>query len=58
MNYTRFLNAYSDHRNLEAKQRGQLFQGIAALIEKEYGGIIIKQYLSVLYFAKKFRRPV
>ncbi len=51
--YIRLLNTYSDHRNLDANKRGQLLQEIAALIDKEYSGVIIKQYLAVLYFAKK-----
>jgi SAM-dependent methyltransferase len=51
--YLRLLNTYSDHRNLAAEQRAQLFQGIADLIETKYGGTITKPYLAVLYLAKK-----
>jgi SAM-dependent methyltransferase len=53
MTYIRLLNTYSDHRNLEARKQEQLFQEIAALIEKEHGGVITKRYLSILHIAKK-----
>ena len=53
--YIRLLNTYSDHRNLEEHKRTQLFQEIAALIEKEYGGVVTKHYLSILNFAKNTR---
>ncbi|MFL5807851.1 MAG: class I SAM-dependent methyltransferase [Roseiflexaceae bacterium] len=51
--HIRLLNTYSDHRALATERQTQLFQGIADLIETAYGGTIIKQYLAVLYLAKK-----
>ena len=51
--YLKLLNTFSDHRSLEASKRDQLYAGIRNLIEEEYGGSIVRPYLSVLYIAKK-----
>jgi SAM-dependent methyltransferase len=51
--YVRLLNTYSNYRNLEADKRERLFREITTFIERRHGGIITKQYLAVLYFAKK-----
>ena len=50
--YIRVLNTYSSHRDLDSAARERLFQGIAELIDAEFGGCIIKGYLSVLYVAR------
>lgn len=51
--YLRLLNTYSDHLALDERKRQKLFEGIGELIEREYGGIITRPYLSVLYIAQK-----
>ncbi len=51
--YIKLLNTYSDHRCLDKKRRKKLFNDIRTLIEDEYGGRIIRPYLTVLYIAKK-----
>jgi len=51
--YLKLLNTYSDHRNLDEERRSKLFTGVATLIEEEFGGTIVRPYLSVLYLAKK-----
>jgi ubiquinone/menaquinone biosynthesis C-methylase UbiE len=51
--YLALLNTYSDHRAMEASRREGLFAGIAGLIERRYGGQVMKDYLAVLYLAKK-----
>lgn len=53
--YLRLLNTFSDHRNLDKARRSRLFNGVGALIEKEFGGTITRPYLSVLYIAEKRR---
>lgn len=51
--YLRVLNTYSGHRSLRDDSRERLFRGIADLIDSEYGGRIVKGYLTTLYFAPK-----
>lgn len=51
--YLALLNTYSDHRALDAGRREALFTGIASLIDRRYGGQIAKDYLAVLYLARK-----
>jgi SAM-dependent methyltransferase len=48
----RLLSTYSGHINLDSTARERLFRGIAELIDAEFGGRIIKGYLSVLYVAR------
>ncbi len=47
------LNTYSDNRAMEADRRNGLFAGIADLIDQHYGGQVTKDYLAVLYLARK-----
>jgi SAM-dependent methyltransferase len=54
--YLRLLNTYSNYRNLEERTRMQLFHDIADLIDHKYNGTVIKEYLAVLYLAKKRTR--
>ncbi len=49
--YTRLLSTYSNHINLNDASRERLLNGIAELIDTEFGGRVIKGYLSVLYVA-------
>lgn len=49
--YLRLLNTYSDHRQLEPATRARLFERLAAHIEKDYGGSVLRPYLSVLFLA-------
>jgi SAM-dependent methyltransferase len=51
--YIKLLNTYSNHRCLDRDRRERLFNGIRALIEDEYGGRVIRPYLTVLYITKK-----
>lgn len=50
--YLRLLNTYSDILVMEEGARRSMFQGIADLIERRYGGQVEKHYLAVLYLAK------
>ena len=49
--YLKLLDTYPDHYTLPTDRRQRLYQGIAALIDGEFGGEIAKQYLTVLYLA-------
>jgi SAM-dependent methyltransferase len=51
--YLRVLNTYSGHRSLRADRRKRLFRGIADLIDSEFGGRIVKGYLTTLYVAHR-----
>jgi SAM-dependent methyltransferase len=51
--YLRVLNTYSGHRSLRADRRERLFRGIANLIDSEFGGRIVKGYLTTLYAAHR-----
>jgi ubiquinone/menaquinone biosynthesis C-methylase UbiE len=51
--YLRLLNTYSDHRMLSENQRKELFTGLADLIDLRYGGQVVKDYLGVLYLARR-----
>ena len=46
--YVDLLGTYSDHINLPASERRDLFSGIADLIDREYGGRVVKHYETVL----------
>ncbi len=51
--YLRVLSTYSGHIGLDEESRERLFRGIARLIEDEYGGRIVKGYLTTLYVARR-----
>lgn len=51
--YIKLLNTYSPHLSLEENRRSLLYGEIAELIEKEFGGVVTRPYLSVLYIARK-----
>lgn len=49
--YLNLLNTYSDHLNLTAEVRQDLFAAIRELIEV-YGGIVTRPYVTVLFLAQ------
>lgn len=49
--YLRVLSTYSGHIALDPASRERLFRGISDLIEREYGGRIVKGYATTLYVA-------
>ncbi len=51
--YLALLNTYSDNRAMETDRREGLFAGIADLIEQRFDGPVTKDYLAVLYLARK-----
>jgi hypothetical protein len=51
--YLQVLNTYSGHRSLGNHARERLFQGIADLIDQQFGGSITKGYLTALYAAHR-----
>lgn len=51
--YLRLINTYSNYRSLVEDSRTRLFHGIADLLDRRYGGTITKDYLAVLYLARK-----
>ena len=53
--YLRILSTYSGHRSLNDDTRKRLFHGIADLIDSEFGGRIVKGYLTTLYVANPKR---
>jgi len=51
--YVALLDTYSDHRGLDAETRERLLHGIGELIERRFGGRIVKEYLAILYLARR-----
>jgi len=51
--YIDVLNTYSGHRSLPPEQRQCLFDSIAELIDTQYGGRIVKGYLTLLCCARR-----
>ncbi len=54
--YITLLNTFSDHRALQVEKRRELFTGISQLIDSDYGGYVIRPYVSVLFTAQKYSR--
>ncbi len=50
--YLGLLDTYSDHRALPGDRKRKLYDEISRVIER-MGGTIAKDYLAVLYLAKK-----
>lgn len=50
--YIDLLNTYSDHLDLNLEIRKRLFEGIKNHIENQFGGRVLKEYLTVLYLAR------
>ncbi len=53
--YLRLLNTFSGHLTLDAARREALYDGIASIVDDEFGGAIDRPYLSVLYIARAQR---
>jgi len=51
--YIDLLGTYSDHISLTAVERSNLFSGIEDLIDREYGGRVLKHYETVLRLRRK-----
>ena len=51
--YTNLLNTFSDHRQLDEPICKQLFDEIRTLIDTEFDGAIVKEYLAILYLAHR-----
>jgi ubiquinone/menaquinone biosynthesis C-methylase UbiE len=51
--YIDLLGTYSDHISLPELERGNLFKGIADLIDREYGGRVLKNYETFLWLYRK-----
>ena len=51
--YIKLIGTYSDHIALPELNRTHLFEGIADLINKNYGGLITKYYEAALAFRRK-----
>jgi trans-aconitate methyltransferase len=50
--YIDLLNTHSDHQLLPADRRSRLFESLAGLIDTRFGGAVIKDYATVLQFAR------
>ncbi|HRC76382.1 MAG TPA: class I SAM-dependent methyltransferase [Kouleothrix sp.] len=50
--YIALLSTYSDHRSLPPDRRARLFEQIAGLMRADYGGRIVKGYLTALFCAR------
>ncbi len=53
ISYTNLLKTYSDHRKLDDTKLERLLKGIAELINTEFGGRMVKEYLTILYVARR-----
>jgi SAM-dependent methyltransferase len=51
--YVDLLGTYSDHINLPAVERRNLLSGIADLIDREYGGRVLRHYETILRLQRK-----
>jgi SAM-dependent methyltransferase len=51
--YIDVLNTYSNHRDLDRPARERLFRGIAEMIDTEFHGRIVKEYLTLLCVAHR-----
>jgi SAM-dependent methyltransferase len=51
--FLKLLSTYPDHIVLEKETRAELFDGIENLIETDFDGRIVKEYLSILYLAHR-----
>jgi SAM-dependent methyltransferase len=51
--YVKLLNTYSDHIALEEDIRAELFNDIETLVETDFDGRIVKEYLSIMYLAHR-----
>jgi hypothetical protein len=54
--YATLLSTYSDHIRLDDDVRARLLDGIRALIDRRFGGRIVKHYVADLYLARAINR--
>lgn len=54
--YVQLLDTYSDHLAMPADQRARLYDSLRELVDDSFGGVVIREYLTVLYLAQA-RRP-
>lgn len=54
--YTRLRGTYSNHLRLDPDVRTRLFEGIARVINTQFGGRIAKHYVADLYVARAITR--
>jgi SAM-dependent methyltransferase len=55
--YAKLLGTYSNHIRLDEAVRTRLLDGIRALIDTQFSGRIVKQYVTDLYFARRSPSP-
>jgi ubiquinone/menaquinone biosynthesis C-methylase UbiE len=55
--YIDLLGTYSDHISLPPMERRDLFSGITDLIDREYGGRVLKHYETILRLQRKRQYP-
>ncbi len=51
--YRELLETFSDHQALAAGKRRRLLAGIEALIQSEFGGVIVRETVALLYLARR-----
>ncbi|MBN2335009.1 class I SAM-dependent methyltransferase [Candidatus Bathyarchaeota archaeon] len=51
--YLRLLETYSDHHALPREVKSLLYEGIGKGIDEDYGGVVERPYLTVLFVARK-----
>ena len=51
--YVRMLDTHSDHRLLPEKTREELFKRLISLLGNEFGGVTVKEYVTLLQLAEK-----
>ncbi len=51
--YTALLSTYSDHATLDPQQRDELLNAIRRLIDERFGGRITREWVTVLFMAKR-----
>ncbi|KAB8145612.1 class I SAM-dependent methyltransferase [Chloroflexia bacterium SDU3-3] len=51
--HIKLFNTYSDFRDLPDPTRHALYQGLAELIDTQFGGAITRSYIAVLYLARR-----
>ena len=51
--YVRMVATHSDHRLLPEADRALLFEQFIRLIDSEFGGIVVKEYITLLQVAEK-----
>lgn len=50
--YVQLLDTYSDHLAMPTDQRSRLYASLRELIDDSFGGVVFREYLTVLYLAQ------